>query len=649
MLMWLLDSLSLRDDDTVFIAVSAAIDQEFNLSGQLTKEYPNITFQTVHLHFMTRGAAETLYCVMQAMDDVQSARKTISLDCDTFYFSNILDSFRTLDKGVGTCFYFNVPEGTPPIYSYIALDNKRKITDIAEKVGISDCANTGGYGFASGDLLTKYLAIALDEGVPSSGEYYTSSIIKRMISDGCEFRGLKAVDFACVGTRPQLAEFFKTLKKRPYLVMKRRFCFDLDNTLVTYPTERSNYTTVKPIEKNINLVRDLKDLGHTIIISTARSMRSCQGNIGKVMAKSAKVTLQTLEDFNIPYDELVFGKPYAHVYIDDLAVHSALDTEKEIGWGLGSDRRRAEKVDFIAPRTFNSIQFNDEVVIKSSNASAIFGELFFYLNMPKDIKHLFPRLISHQTVPGANNSKSVTMSLEHVKGITLTRLFTSRCLTAGRLHSFLLSLRKIHSSTGPERASNGEKIDMYRNYARKVRTRYLDNAKLYESVGIHDDMFSQITDDLEAYEREDRGMKVAVVHGDPVFTNILSLPTGEFRFIDMRGMQGSTMTLQGDATYDLGKIYQSLCGYDFILQDIEFTHRDEETEEELKKAFKQSLKELYPEVAYADVVLVATSLYASLIPLHDNYKHQTLFANHARMLFKEHERIHAPAEDLSYM
>ncbi len=43
------------------------------------------------------------------------------------------------------------------------------------------------------------------------------------------------------------------------------------------------------------------------------------GNIGKVMADIGKVTLDTLEKFDIPYDELYFGKPYAHYYIDDFS------------------------------------------------------------------------------------------------------------------------------------------------------------------------------------------------------------------------------------------------------------------------------------------------------------------------------------------
>ena len=47
-----------------------------------------------------------------------------------------------------------------------------------------------------------------------------------------------------------------------------RFCFDLDNTLVTYPKIANDYSSVEPIKKTIDFVRYLKKLGHTIIIHT---------------------------------------------------------------------------------------------------------------------------------------------------------------------------------------------------------------------------------------------------------------------------------------------------------------------------------------------------------------------------------------------
>jgi hypothetical protein len=47
----------------------------------------------VHLDFDTAGAAETLYVVLGSMGEEALDRKTISLDCDTIYFFDVLGDF----------------------------------------------------------------------------------------------------------------------------------------------------------------------------------------------------------------------------------------------------------------------------------------------------------------------------------------------------------------------------------------------------------------------------------------------------------------------------------------------------------------------------------------------------------------------------
>lgn len=45
------------------------------------------------------------------------------------------------------------------------------------------------------------------------------------------------------------------LAKVPSLMLKRRFCFALDNVLVTAPAKGDDFSTCLPIDKNIQLVR----------------------------------------------------------------------------------------------------------------------------------------------------------------------------------------------------------------------------------------------------------------------------------------------------------------------------------------------------------------------------------------------------------
>jgi capsule biosynthesis phosphatase len=112
---------------------------------------------------------------------------------------------------------------------------------------------------------------------------------------------------------------------------KLRICFDLDNTLITYPTIKNDYSTVLPIIQNINLLKKLKNNGHEIIIYTARGMNKHNNNIGKILKDSAQITIDTLSKFDIEYDELIFGKPNADIYIDDKSLNPYINNISYFG------------------------------------------------------------------------------------------------------------------------------------------------------------------------------------------------------------------------------------------------------------------------------------------------------------------------------
>jgi capsule biosynthesis phosphatase len=98
---------------------------------------------------------------------------------------------------------------------------------------------------------------------------------------------------------------------------------DIDGTLC--PVKRSNqeYKDLRPYENMLCKLREYKAAGYHIILYTSRNMRSYGGNMGLIMANTAKTTLAWLDEHGIPYDEIYFGKPWASrigFYIDDRAV-----------------------------------------------------------------------------------------------------------------------------------------------------------------------------------------------------------------------------------------------------------------------------------------------------------------------------------------
>ena len=99
-------------------------------------------------------------------------------------------------------------------------------------------------------------------------------------------------------------------------MVMRRWCLDLDNTLVK--TEGSDYKNSTPIPEAVAKVQEYKRRGDHIIIMTARGSGSKKD--------WREFTAKQLDDFGIPYDQLIVGlKPGAvDVFVDDKAIN-ALD------------------------------------------------------------------------------------------------------------------------------------------------------------------------------------------------------------------------------------------------------------------------------------------------------------------------------------
>jgi len=92
--------------------------------------------------------------------------------------------------------------------------------------------------------------------------------------------------------------------------------FDLDGTICTQE-KMGTYQDALPIEKIVEKIRVLWCLGDYIIIFTARGMNTFSGNILAIERNMRPITEKWLRDHDVPYHELIFGKPAADVYVDD--------------------------------------------------------------------------------------------------------------------------------------------------------------------------------------------------------------------------------------------------------------------------------------------------------------------------------------------
>ena len=129
-------------------------------------------------------------------------------------------------------------------------------------------------------------------------------------------------------------------------------------------------------------------------------------------------------------------------------------------------------------------------------------------------------------------------------------------------------------------------------------------------------LYKIIKEKLKHYEDNKLGKKT-IIHGDPVFTNILINKYDKIKFIDMRGKLGDINTIYGDWLYDWAKIYQSLIGYDEILMSKTI---DNIYKNNMINVFQKYFIDKYSKDDFINLKLITKSLLFSLIPLHNNTK-----------------------------
>lgn len=572
---WVLDNLKINKKDKIYIVYNKDLDK-INFTDYFGK-YPFINF--LRLNNLTQGPVETIYELTKIIEKNHSNEGLLIVDGDTFYRKNII---KNINKKKNTIFYHS-SKIKEPIFSYIKLRGK-KVIQIKEKIKISNNANTGAYYFNN---IKKFNLFAF-KLLKKNKKIYVSDIYKKLIKTKEDVFAQKLLDseFSCLGTPKQVIEFCNKEK-----IEKKRFCFDLDNTLVTFPSKIRDYNTVKPIPRNIKFLNYLHSLGHYIIIFTARRMRTHNGNISRVIKDIKQITIRQLKKFDIKYHKLIFGKPYAHYYIDDLSINPFDNLSIKLGY--------YEKLDSKTNR-FNKIIIGEKFTIKNSiNKKALQNEIKYLNKIPTKLKTFFPTII---------NFEKNSYKMETVNGIKLSYLLINNLLTKDDILSLYTKLNYIHNF---KKIKNNYKFDIYSNYSKKFNARIKSNKKLFTSISKK--KLIDIDNNLKKYEKLELGT-VGIIHGDPILGNIIKKNENDFVFLDPKGSLYNNFSIYGDVNYDFAKVYQSLTGYENIISEkkIDLDYLDE-----LKDYFENLLTKEKKQIEISNLRYLTSSLYFSLFNFHD--------------------------------
>lgn len=531
--------------ETIYIIYNYIL-KRYNFEYIVRNLFKNKTFHFFSIDYITRGPVETALvgCINFKITNDENI---VFIDNDNIH--GWKDVNMTPENNDFVFYSHDYTDSNR--FSFINIDEQCNILDIQEKERISNNYCCGIYGFKNVSHFISSAKDLIENNIKQKNEFYFSSIYKNLISNNIQVIGKFIKDTKHLGSKNEIIENYLGSNN------KLRICFDLDNTLVTYPETPGNYKTVKPIKENIDLCNSLHKQGHTIIIFTARRMLTHNHNVGKVIKDIGRITFDTLDEFNILYDEILFGKPIADIYIDDRALNPLV---MDIGFfGLDGGIRNSEILNKMENNVYNTIVKKDKIIEKTGPNQFITGEIFFYENIHKypDIECYFPKYYSKSL-----DSKYSKLSIEYIEGIPLYYLFSNNTMTLNIFKNLLNITNTIHSVVD---IINIDQSDIYENYITKLYSRF--SVKEDYPFDNSEYIFEKIINLHKDYISNKKYKLVPVIHGDLWFSNILLSYDDKLFLIDMKGRVGSKLTLNGDVMYDYGKIYQSLLGYDMILND----------------------------------------------------------------------------------
>lgn len=554
-LFWLLDSvfecLSVHDSVQIIIAYNASLnahDFADRVRGRYRGKYPSGHVKLVPLHFETCGAVETIALALQLADKLVLTNPTVCLDGDVWYPARVLKTLLHTSRSMATMtknlvavqrVVQNKTSSYSP-FSHVVIDSfeeNNRVTNIVEKVAVSEFACTGMYVFHSSERLMQLcmeLLFPPKQNMTTAthnmqfGELYTSSLIKHDLHNHAAHYEAVLVDVDNGDV----------------------VCFGTPEHVQTYL--RSSMMSLQQGEGE----------------SSSKNKDDHQ-----VAPKTKPPTVKTRRFHQVTIDEAT-GTVLKQALTDDAAR------------GLANQVRYYQLV-----------------------GSYVTGSTL-----------TFPTII---------DAAGGWYQMQYIPGENLAVAFVNQRMTVDDLRCVLTSLKHLHqldSHTDSSKRSESREKENYDNYVPKLlhRMRLLndddeDDDDLKEAERINT-LIKRCIDYFEhEYSANDMAKHGRCIHGDPVLSNIISVDRDKIAFIDVRAGHFSALdgcerfAMGGDALYDYAKLYQSLSGYEEILEGTQVPMK-------YRAEMMAVLCEHVADVLSAEHVVAmkhaAALLLLSLLPLH---------------------------------
>ncbi len=311
---WSLQSLTVTSKDQLILLTHVAHRIRERLEAKIIARYPFTPIKWIEIRNSTRGQLETAILAEEVCD----LHKGIAIfNCDNYFQSPTLGALMANPDiaGIIPCFH-----AAGAAWSFCAIDEQDKVTQVMEKRRISEWASIGFYYFRDASTFFSKGKAALAR--EQDGEYFVAPLYQSYIDAG-ELVMIDRLALAKpMGTPEQLEIFWKVdVETLATQNLERTLVVDIDNTL-TIDNPADGYSEKRPNTALIERLRTYQKRGFRILLFTSRRMATCGNDEALVLKRTGTVTLEWLERHNVPYDGIRFGKPYAKAgfYIDDKTI-----------------------------------------------------------------------------------------------------------------------------------------------------------------------------------------------------------------------------------------------------------------------------------------------------------------------------------------
>lgn len=178
MFSWALDSLSKCDISKLIVIVLQEHVDKYNIDLILKKHWGGV----IEIVVIPEVSDGQLCTVMYAYEHFNSEEDIIILSSDTFIVSNIHNHIQLLSNDVLGLISIIKTEGDN--WSFVKLNEKENVVEVAEKVRISDNACTGLYYFSRGIDFINISREVIKNKIKMKGEYYIMAVYSLMLAKG---------------------------------------------------------------------------------------------------------------------------------------------------------------------------------------------------------------------------------------------------------------------------------------------------------------------------------------------------------------------------------------------------------------------------------------------------------------------------------